>query len=172
MSLNYIMFVKKDLNIKGKPTDLNNSNEISIHLDDLNLSDKKEILNESTLNSPSSRTSSPIGGAINASGESSQLLTKCSNTSWYFSNETSSIFTKLLKKYLRPLGWSKKMGRHLKRPHLAIENDLFQLFLHFNDTFNFSVDLKDESKLHTQIFLFDSSNLEGTQFTLKMVFLG
>ena len=126
MSLNYIMFVKKDLIIKGKPTDLNNSNEISIHLDDLNLSDKKEILNESTLNSPSSRTSSPIGGVINASGESSQLLTKCSNTSWYFSNETSSIFTKLLKKYLRPLGWSKKMGRHLKMDFVRWGNYLIR----------------------------------------------
>ena len=108
---------------------------------------KKETSNDSALNSPSSRTSSPVGGVTNVSGDASQLLTKCSNSSWYFSNETSSIFSKLLKKYLRPLGWSKKMGRHLKRPPLAIENDLFQLFMHFNDTFTFPVDLKDESKL-------------------------
>ena len=122
---------------------MNTSSDIVSNLDDLNLSDmsKKEITNESALNSPSSRTSSPVAATC-ASVESSQLLAKCSNSSWYFSNDTSSIFSRLLKKYLRPLGWSKKMGRHLKRPPLTIDNDLFQLFVHFNDTFTSNA--KDE----------------------------
>ena len=141
---------------------------MSLALDELNLSDlskKEAVTNESPLKSPSSsRNSSPVDGVaatskdtcsseqhqtsnINSSNKSQAASNSCS---WFFSTEKSSLLSCLLKKYLRPLGWSKKMGRLLRRPSLSIENDLFQLFAHFKDDFSLNSnglnDAKEDSK--------------------------
>ena len=104
-----------------------------------------------------SRTPSPNGannGVSSSTIDASHLVNKTSNYSWFFSNDTNSLLSCMLKKYLRPLGWSKKRGRHLKRPSLPNENDLFKLLVHFNDNFSLKSNNLAESKNECKSFIY------------------
>lgn len=126
-----------------KKVDLNCTSDVSFNIDELNpRKNNEEELVSGELSPVSSRTTSPApvetekqvdnaNDFNNNSNNNESESRPISSYSWLFSVSGNSVFSRLLRAQLKPLGWSKANGRTLKKPAIRLDNDLYQLLVAF-----------------------------------------